>query len=299
MTCGKTFKGDEEMKYVIAFLTVVLSFCLATAQDKPKDVVDKLLDSACTIRAGRAQGSGVIIKRGDTNFVWTAAHVIEDLRKAREVIDPKTGGKKFIITFDTVNVVTEFIHDGERVEERSLVADVVRYSNANDGEDLALLKIRKKNAFSDGAVFYLDDKPPRIGSRVINVGSPLGFFGHNTYVSGDLSALSRVYENKIYDQVSSSTFGGCSGSGVYLTDGRYIGMLVRGSGETFSLIVPMRRIQEWSKKINIEWALDPKIKLPPEDDLKKMPVEDVHGISLEKVGPTQKQLYPFLIKYLD
>ena len=90
------------MKYLLSTLIVLLYLVGVSAQDKPKDVVDKLLDNACTIRAGRSQGSGVIIKRGDINFVWTAAHVVEDMRKAKEVIDPKTGGKKFIVTFFTV-----------------------------------------------------------------------------------------------------------------------------------------------------------------------------------------------------
>ena len=181
-----------------------------------------------------------------------------------------------------------------------MVADVIRYSNADDGEDLAVLKIRKKNAFSCSAKFYLENSAPRIGSRVINVGSPLGQFGHNAFVSGDLSQLSRVYNNKIYDQVSSPTFGGCSGSGVYLQDGRYIGMLVRGAGETFGLIVPMRRMHQWAKKASVEWAMNPQIKLPPEDELNKLPIEDVHGISniLEKIGPPKKERYPFLINYI-
>ena len=76
-------------------------------------------------------------------------------------------------------------------------------------------------------------------------------------------------------------------------------MLTRGNGETFSLIVPIRRMQEWSKKTDVEWALDPKIKLPSEDDLKKIFIEDIHGLAIEKIGPPRKQLYPFLIKYLD
>ncbi len=53
-----------------------------------------------------------------------------------------------------------------------------------------------------------------------------------------------------------------------------MGMLVKGAGETFNLIVPARRIRSWAKKADIEWAIDDKVALPSEEDLKKIPIED-------------------------
>ena len=44
--------------------------------------------------------------------------------------------------------------------------------------------------------------------------------------------------------------------------GQYCGMLVRGSGETFNLIVPVRRMKRWAKANNCEWALDESVKPP-------------------------------------
>ncbi len=61
---------------------------------------------------------------------------------------------------------------------------------------------------------------------------------------------------------------------MFLKDGRMMGMLVKGAGETFNLIVPARRIRSWAKKADIEWAIDDKVALPSEEDLKKMPIED-------------------------
>ena len=87
------------------------------------------------------------------------------------------------------------------------------------------------------------------------------------------------------------------------SDARYVGMLVRGAGETFNLIVPVRRMQAWCEKNNILWALDPKVPLPDEAELKKIPVEDVGGSFAatkdEKRAKILEQIqkeYPFLLK---
>ena len=59
-----------------------------------------------------------------------------------------------------------------------------------------------------------------------------------------------------------AAFPGSSGGGVYLTDGRYVGMIVRGAGETFNLTVPIRRMREWAKRMGVEFTLDPSLKVP-------------------------------------
>ena len=65
-----------------------------------------------TIHAASAQGSGVIKTRGDTNFVWTAGHVVSSLRSTRIVVDPKTGATKTVVEFKDARVVAELIEDG-------------------------------------------------------------------------------------------------------------------------------------------------------------------------------------------
>ena len=46
--------------------------------------------------------------------------------------------------------------------------------------------------------------------------------------------------------------------------GQYCGMIVRGAGETFNLIVPIRRMRTWAKAAGCEWAIknDPNITPP-------------------------------------
>ena len=87
------------------------------------------------------------------------------------------------------------------------------------------------------------------------------------------------------------------------SDAKYVGMLVRGAGETFNLIVPVRRMVGWAEKNNIMWALDPKVKMPTADELAKIPVEDVGADFSEeneekkrkKRAIVQKE-HPFLLR---
>ena len=108
----------------------------------------------------------------------------------------------------------------------------------------------------------------------------------------------------VFDQTTVAAFPGSSGGGVFLKSNKcYVGMLVRGAGETFNLIVPVRRMVQWAEKNKIMWALDPTVKMPTDDELAKIPVEDV-GADFSKESEEKKQRkralvskdYPFLLK---
>ena len=76
-----------------------------------------------------------------------------------------------------------------------------------------------------------------------------------------------------------------SGGGVFLEDGRCMGLLVRGAGETFNLIVPVRRMKEWAKTMKVEWAINDNVELPSDEELKKVPLED-SGMKFQYSGKT-------------
>lgn len=247
--------------------------------------VEKLTDISVTIKTDRGQGSGTLFVRKHGNdqvaYVWTAAHVIESLRKVRPVIDTKTGTNKFVVEFKDAEIVQELNQDGRRIGEIKMDAEVVRYSDAEQGHDLALLRVRKKNFVpaEQTATFYLDESIPGQGTELFHVGSLLGQVGANSLTTGIISQNGRVLKfganAVIFDQTTVTAFPGSSGGGVYLkNDGRYVGMLVRGAGETFNLIVPVRRLREWAKKAGVEFAMDQKVEMPAEEELKKIPVED-------------------------
>jgi len=265
------------------------------------DLTDHLLNVSVTIvsqgesRFARGgEGSGVIKtrKRGKETitFIWTAAHVVENLRNVKTVIDSKTGTPRTVAEFDWAKIVRSTVQNGETVGKSEMVVEVVRYSAE---EDLALLRVRMKNYTNDSVQFYLDEKIPGVRTKLVHVGSLLGQLGSNSTTDGSLAFVGRMLNKKVYDQTTVTAFPGSSGGGVYLDDdGRLVGLILRGAGETFNLMVPVRRMRAWAKSANIEWALDDKVALPSDEELKKLPVEDTglsfgyHAASSDKGGKT-------------
>lgn len=285
------------MKRVLSFLAaaavaLVLTVAPVSAQNPgataptASAAVQTLQDISVTIRSGNSQGSGTLFTRmanekDSVTFVWTAAHVVDNLRKVRSVIDPESGSPKLLVEFEDAEIVREFTEDGRRIGEMKFDAKVVKYSDAEQGEDLALLMVRRKNYVGPDvtANFYLDKDIPAIGTDLYHVGSLLGQVGSNSLTTGVVSQVGRVLNlganGVIFDQTTVTAFPGSSGGGVFLkSDGRYIGMLVRGAGEQFNFIVPARRLNAWAEKVDIKWAVDPTVALPSLDAIAKIKVED-------------------------
>lgn len=299
------------MKNIIASL--VLGFALLTsshAAEADNKTAEHLQTVSVTIRSegqySNGEGSGVIFTRKNSkgelvNFVWTAAHVIDNLRKERQVL--VNGAKKTIVEFKDPMIVKEIRQNGRTVGRLQMDAEVLKYSDADDGHDLALLRVRKTNFVTDTVTFYLDDKIPGLGTDLLHVGSLLGQMGANSMTDGIYSQHGRLIKslNKfVFDQTTVTAFPGSSGGGVYLKDdARYIGMLVRGAGEGFNLIVPVRRMKDYCEKHKIMWALDPKVKMPSEDEIAKQPIE--HEPKKEKLDTTAdeaeaKKMFPFMLR---
>lgn len=74
-------------------------------------------------------------------------------------------------------------------------------------------------------------------------------------------------------------------------------MLVRGSGEQFNFIVPIRRLAGWVKKTKIEWAVDPSIPLPSLEDIAKIKVED-SGVESTEKGESTKEVKDSEVRFL-
>jgi len=284
---------------LVATVCLFVLFFACTIQ--AGDVAQHLQDVSVTIKSGYSEGSGVIKTRiidgKKINFVWTAAHVVDNLRNVETVVTPD-GATRKIVSFDDCSLVKELNEGGRRVGEMKMAAVVVRYSAK---EDLALLRIRKVDFISASVDFYLDPNIPKIGTRLFHVGSLLGQAGSNSMTSGIVSQIGRVYSGigkEEFDQTTVAAFPGSSGGGVYLEDGKYVGMLVRGAGETFNLIVPIRRMARWARKANIEWALDDNIQPPSMQELGKLPIEDVGHEFTSKSENTAaaKSKHPYLIR---
>ncbi len=295
------------MKTIVIALTFLLLSVSSSSQER--NIADHLQNVSVTIRSegkfSNGEGSGVIFTRKDSkgntvNFVWTAAHVIDNLRSTREVL--VGGSKKTLVEFKDPMIVKEIRQNGRTVGRLQMDAEVLKYSDADDGHDLALLRVRKFNFVEDTVTFNLDKDIPKLGTDLLHVGSLLGQMGANSMTDGIYSQHGRLIKslNKyVFDQTTCTAFPGSSGGGVYLkSDARYIGMLVRGAGEGFNLIVPVRRMRDYCEKHEIMWALDPKLEMPSEDDIKKISIENEPKDEREDSDETKKakKLFPFQLK---
>jgi len=294
----------------LASLIIGLSLVLSShGAEKKQSTADHLQNVSVTIRSegdfSVGEGSGVIFTRKDAkgnevNFVWTAAHVIDNLRKTRKTV--VNGTPKTIVEFKDPMVVKEIRQNGRTVGRLQMDAEVLKYSDADDGHDLALLRVRKLNFVTDTVTFYLDKEIPPLGEDLLHVGSLLGQMGANSMTDGIYSQHGRLIKslNKyVFDQTTVTAFPGSSGGGVYLKkDARYVGMLVRGAGEGFNLIVPVRRMVDYCQKHEIMWALDRDVDMPSEDDLKKMPIEHEPKEKDEDTNEeaAAKKMFPFMLR---
>lgn len=273
----------NNMRFLLVLLLLSPAACLAD------DISSYLQNISVTVTAKGGSGSGVIftreIKDGDrtkkVNFVWTAAHVLESLRSVRTFID-QDGHVKKAVEFQDAEIKKKIIESGRTIGQLVLDARVVKYSDAKTGEDLALLMIRKSDFVQDTLRFYVDREGGGLplGTQLFHVGSLLGEDGSNSMTTGIMSQVGRTLSlsggpKTLFDQTTVTAFPGSSGGGVFSTDGNYVGMLVRGAGETFNLIVPVRRIRKWAEGEKILWAMDPEEKAPSMDEIEKMSVENM------------------------
>lgn len=266
----------------VLLVAALLTSALLTSTVQASELTDRLQAASVTIRAGTSQGSGVFVTRKvdgkEITFVLTAGHVIDHLKKTRTII--KEGKELKQVDFDDVSLVQEFNQDGRKVGETTLIARVLRYSDAELGEDLAILQVRKIGFTTASVEFYLDEEIPGPGTELYHVGSLHGQAGANSLTSGIVSQVGRVLnlaggEGVVFDQTTATAVPGSSGGGMFLkSDGRYVGCLVRGAGETFNFMVPSRRLNAWCAKVECEWFVNPKAKHPTADELKKMAPSD-------------------------
>jgi hypothetical protein len=293
------------MKYLAMLLILVATLASGAAL---AGVPDDLQQISVTIKSGDAQGSGTIVTRkigADTvSFIWTAGHVVDNLRVVRKVITAD-GGTRVLVEFRDAQIVQEFQQGGRRVGETKLDARVIKFSDADFGEDLALLMVRRVNAYplAVSAKFKTDvNYVPAIGVELSHCGSLLGQFGANSYTEGVLSQVGRTLEMKganvkVFDQVTAVAFPGSSGGGMFLkANGEYVGMLTQGvmKLQGFNFIVPVRRIHAFARTARIEWAVDPSAKVPTLAEIEAIPVED--GGSLG--GPAPGEPLPAAFKRL-
>lgn len=242
----------------------------------PSSNIDSALHDPCVMisfknEAGSAYGSGVSFINSDTEFVWTAAHVIQGCEKIESVVDPQSGETKVIPSYSNVRIIKFLYNDLEKVGEKIVFAEVIRYSDCFNGYDLALLKT-KSRITKTGIEFSESDLA--IGSEVYSITSPSGPMGYNSYITGHLAANKRGVsqfghetDSPSYNlhQYNLAIVGGSSGGGIFdLKTNKLVGIIVRANPKqsTMSWAVPTSLILKYAKEANCQWAVSKKNKIP-------------------------------------
>ena len=189
------------------------------------EIIPYLLEASVVVKTDLGTGSGVVFVRRDKCYIWTVSHVVNEAKE--------------IWVIDNIG--------------RHLIANLI--INSRD-EDIALLSI-PNNSFSHGIEF--NPYKSKIGDNISHIGCPTGFEGMFSYFEGRISFSHRMVENCSYDQVQCSAFYGCSGGGVFNSNGECIGLMARflnTNTHGMFLIVPSRRIIEFAIKNNVNYAIN-------------------------------------------
>jgi len=233
-------------------------------------VVNKLMERTVKVVTAQGTGTGTLVTRRTADgtvvhLVWTVAHVVQSCRS----FDTTLVGPK--VKWAPCTVLIPKYQNGELVSSAAFVADVVQYSNSDIGMDLAILRVRADAFPAATTEFYLDKELPPVGQELIHVGCMFGDF--HSFTTGVLSQYGRTVGVKSFDQITTLIYPGSSGGGVYLPDGRYVGMasMLRAGG--VGLITPIRHMIDWATKTHCLWALDASVQMPNLAVLSAWPVE--------------------------
>ncbi len=286
-------------KTLLLSVVILAGLCVQSCfgQFKSQDELIKFVqNSSCMIESGNKTGSGVLISRkvekkvkrdgvevtecDVVHYVLTCAHVLTDSVSFQAIQNPLTNEIFVSVDFKPVSVVKEFVDEDGKIGECKLLADILKYSPVDGGEDLAILKIRKNNFISENITmkFYLEREVPPIGREVYHCGNLRGSVMYGAVTYGIISQISRIIEGKVYDQTSAPSINGGSGGALVLkgdkekADGRYIGMIIRIYSENFVLYSPIRRIKKWTDSIGMTFILDDKLPIPSDEEIKKGPI---------------------------
>jgi S1-C subfamily serine protease len=235
----------------------------------------RLQELTVRVDIGHGCGTGVLVTRqvGDVRrtFVWTAGHVVQSLRR-------EDG------TFSNPIIYQEWRENGKFKCSTRVEAKVIAYSDPDAGDDLALLEVLQDNfAPADVSATFVTDTLS-VGTPLVHVGCTLGLYDSTS--QGIVSQTDRdlLHTGKMFDQTSCIGSPGSSGGGVYLRDGRCIGLLVRGCGAGLNFVVPARRMVEWAKKMHVEWAVNPAVPVPMHWNMRE-PCQLTDGTESAITGP--------------
>ena len=162
-----------------------------------RDLLDRVEPAVVTISTGNGAGTGMIIS--SDGEVLTNAHVVEGASTVKVTLFKETGSRS---------------------------ADVVGRGDANNGPDVALVKIR--NATNLPTVTLGNSDDIAVGDDVVAIGNALNLAGGPTVTKGIVSAKDRTLADTgtddTYIQTDAAINPGNSGGPLVRGDGQVIGM---------------------------------------------------------------------------
>jgi len=229
-------------------------------------VPEKSVDATVMVTADENIGTGVVFHNGKRTFIWTAAHVL-------------TGDSR------DVTLKQPIVKDGKHIGETNHCGKIIRLCSKGD---IAVIEANDNTWLKTSVKFAQKRHVPKIGSHVWHVGSMQGEAGISSLFKGYISFNGRTIDSYYFDQVQVTAHVGCSGGGIFNADnGECIGLMVRfliSSNHTPNamLIVPTRRLWEFSKENDCLWAMDNTVDVPNEVH------SIINGVSSQKKMPPAK-----------
>jgi S1-C subfamily serine protease len=240
------------MHKILFILFFVISL---TYSSLSSELIDYMRNRTVIVDSEESQGTGVLISRGTNSYILSAAHVASHNIKITKNFE-KGGLLNERIKCEPLNIIKYTFKDGQVTEKTQVKGDIIKYSSFDTGYDLTLIKIRNPNYSTNSIVFCFDNHFD-VGDTTWNCSNFKGEIGAYSISRGMLSFKNRELLKHRYNQVDNTIHSGSSGSGVFLDNKEFIGILTMKLENGFNLVVRMEEIQEFCREFDVEGILYP------------------------------------------
>lgn len=214
--------------------------------------------------AAELMGSGTLftVKAGKQriNFVLTTYSLIEHLKKI-DVVKNEEGDQRIVITYEDVCVTQGYVM-GKKQEIVGITTYTAKVVHVNPSYNIALLQVKKPDAFQIGAVLYPDETLPE-DTKLFHCGVPGAINVGRSLLPITEGKVEDTYmkNSNVVIRTSCMTFNGNLGGPVLLGNGMFIGMLIDITDDAKAEILPSYEIKRWANEIGLNWLFDPTAKV--------------------------------------